>query len=335
MEDGSDLDRLSAPGPNRSKPPARPTSKRCGWRSARRRIDAPSGFTVKMDGKSHHPLQAGHDRPHQQGRAHRSGLGHRGAGAAAALEPVAHGRRHRGTRTGPPKPHEIAAPRINPPFDAAMPTMSPLGTRPAGRRGNRPPYNRLDKPPGTLLERPSTSSKLKPPGWFPWITIVFLPTRLPGSRTSGAIASLPDLERSGGGFPRAISGIPPNGPRDVVVWWLQRLPGHGPAPQGDRGDGVVTATRWALVGGTRQHRRNQSPAGRARAGAGRSARQGGSLFHLRLCVERNRHLDHRQGFAASPTVSILSDAFNHNSMIEGVRQVAGLPVKQIFSGTTT
>ena len=35
------------------------------------------------------PLQAGHDRAHQQGRAHRSGLGDRGAGAARALEPVA------------------------------------------------------------------------------------------------------------------------------------------------------------------------------------------------------------------------------------------------------
>ena len=54
-----------------------------------KRIAAPSGFTVQMDGQDPSPLQAGDDRPHHRRRPHRAGLGHRRPGAARSVEPVA------------------------------------------------------------------------------------------------------------------------------------------------------------------------------------------------------------------------------------------------------
>ena len=54
-----------------------------------KRIAAPSGFTVQMDGQDPSSLQAGDDRPHHRRRPYRAGLRHRGPGAARSLEPVA------------------------------------------------------------------------------------------------------------------------------------------------------------------------------------------------------------------------------------------------------
>ena len=87
--------------------------------------------------------------------------------------------------------------------------------------------------------------------------------------------------------------------RDRVV--LQRLSGHGPAPQGDRGDGGDRDPDGHRRRRHPQHRRHQSSPGRARAGARRPARQGGRpRLHLGLRVERDRHLDHRQAASRLP-----------------------------------
>ena len=58
---------------------------------AGRRINAPSGFEVKLDGQSHHLYKPAMIGRISQGRAHRSGVGDRRPGAAAAVQPLASG----------------------------------------------------------------------------------------------------------------------------------------------------------------------------------------------------------------------------------------------------
>jgi hypothetical protein len=63
-----------------------------------REIDAPSGFTVKMDGKTNHlykPVMIG-----RISKAHSAGFGRRRAGSAGTLEPLARAGTIEATRSG-------------------------------------------------------------------------------------------------------------------------------------------------------------------------------------------------------------------------------------------
>ena len=82
---------------------------------------------------------------------------------------------------------------------------------------------------------------------------------------------------------------------------LQRLSRHGPAPQGDRRHGRCRRPHGHRRRRHPQYRRHQSSAGRAGARARRPARQAGRAgVHLRLCLEPDRHPDHRQAVAQLP-----------------------------------
>src|SRR5438270_1280396 len=151
---------------------------------------------------------------------------------------------------------------------------------------------------------------------------------------TGALAQLPeerryrvfaDLERLAGRFPRAIWHSP-QGARDVIVWCSNDYLGMGQHPK-VIGAMVETATRMGTgAGGTRNIAGTNHP-----------------------LVELERELADLHGKASAlvftsgyvsnqtgiPTIAklipnclILSDAYNHNSMIEGIRH-AGCD-KQLF-----
>ena len=109
-----------------------------------------------------------------------------------------------------------------------------------------------------------------------------------------------DLERLAGRFPArpvALAGRPPR--RHRVV--LQRLSRHGPAPQGDRRHGRDRDPDGHRRRRNPQHRRHQPSAGGTRARARRPPPQGRRAgLHLRLCLQRDRHLDHGQADAGLP-----------------------------------
>ncbi len=109
-----------------------------------------------------------------------------------------------------------------------------------------------------------------------------------------------DLERIAGAFPARHLALqrPRRGNHRLV---LQRLSRHGPAsrrhrrvPERGRPHGL-RRRRHA------QHFRHQPPAGRARTGTRRPARQGsGAGLHLRLRLQRGVDLDHRAAAAELP-----------------------------------
>ena len=126
-----------------------------------------------------------------------------------------------------------------------------------------------------------------------------------------------DLERIAGRFPHALWHSP-QGPRDVVIWCSNDYLGMGQHPK-VIGAMVETATRMGTgAGGTRNISGTNHPLVELEARARRSARQGGGArLHVRLRLEPDRHLDHRQAAAGLPDPV---GRLNHNSMIEGIRQ---------------
>jgi 5-aminolevulinate synthase len=134
-----------------------------------------------------------------------------------------------------------------------------------------------------------------------------------------------DLERIAGRFPHAIRHTP-EGPKNVVIWCSNDYLGMGQHPK-VVGAMVETATRMGTgAGGTRNIAGNNHPLVELERELADLHRKEAAL------VFTSGYTSNQTGIATlarlMPNCLILSDAWNHNSMIEGVRQ-AGCE-KRIF-----
>ena len=146
--------------------------------------------------------------------------------------------------------------------------------------------------------------------------------RLRGERRYRIFA---DLERIAGRFPHAVWHSP-EGPRNVVIWCSNDYLGMGQHPK-VVGAMVETATRMGTgAGGTRNIAGNNHPLVELeRELADLHGKEAALVF-------TSGYISNETGISTMarlmPNCLILSDAWNHNSMIEGVRQAHC--EKQIF-----
>jgi 5-aminolevulinate synthase len=153
----------------------------------------------------------------------------------------------------------------------------------------------------------------------------FFTTALDRLRDERRYRVFADLERLAGRYPRAVWHSP-QGPRDVVVWCSNDYLGMAQHPK-VIGAMVETATRLGTgAGGTRNIAGTNHPLVALEHELADLHQKEAAL------VFTSGYVSNETGIATiaklMPNCLLLSDAFNHNSMIEGIRQ-SGCE-KQIF-----